>query len=366
MGREIATAILRYPHLLQTHAQPELVAVSDIDSARMDWFTTEIATVRQAETDYRALLANPEIDAIYCAVPHHLHQSVYTDIIRAGKALLAEKPFGIDQTANQAILDVLAEYPDAFVRCSSEFPFYPGAVALAERVRSGRLGRIIEAEAGFWHASDLDPEKPSNWKRQVATNGAYGCLGDLGLHVVHLPMRLNWRFHSVYAQLSNIITERPDGRGGRIACDTWDNADLAVWASLAGEPFPLRLSTKRLAPGHQNTWFIRVVGTQGAVAFSTKWPKTLESLNYVPGGPQGWTAEDLPYRSAFATVTGPIFEFGFSDAILQMIAAFTEEYVGHAVTPWGCVTAEETARSHRLFTQALASADERRAMDVEP
>ncbi|WP_261807696.1 Gfo/Idh/MocA family oxidoreductase [Paenibacillus sp. N3.4] len=41
-------------------------------------------------------MADDEIDAIYCAVPHHLHEQIYIDIIKAGKHLLGEKPFGID------------------------------------------------------------------------------------------------------------------------------------------------------------------------------------------------------------------------------------------------------------------------------
>lgn len=43
-------------------------------------------------------------------------------------------------------------------------------------------------EAGFWHSSDLDPHKPINWKRQARFNGEYGCLGDLGMHILHIPL----------------------------------------------------------------------------------------------------------------------------------------------------------------------------------
>ena len=365
MGREIASALLRYAHLLEVEAAPEIVAVSDINRASMAWFVENLASVRQETTDYHELLANPEVDAVYCAVPHHLHQSLYTDIIRSQKALLAEKPFGIDLVANQAISAEIERHPGILVRCSSEFPFFPGALALAEHVRSGRLGRIIEAEAGFWHSSDLDPNKAIGWKRQARTNGEYGCLGDLGLHVVHLPMRLGWSFDAVYAQLSNIFPERPDASGAMAPCDTWDNADLSVTAREGEQVFPLRLSTKRVAPGHQNTWFIRVVGTEGAVAFSTKFPKTLEVLQYRPGQAQSWEVQDLPYRSAYATITGPIFEFGFSDAILQMMAAFCEEFVGRPHPLWGCVTPKETSRSHQLFTAALQSQRSARAVPVE-
>lgn len=52
------------------------------------------------------------MDAIYCAVPHNLHEQIYIDIIRSGKHLLGEKPFGIDHQANKAIIKAMEENPD--------------------------------------------------------------------------------------------------------------------------------------------------------------------------------------------------------------------------------------------------------------
>ena len=54
------------------------------------------------------------------------------------------------------------------------------------------------------------------------------------------------------------------------------------------------------------------------------------------------------------TITGPIFEFGFTDAIQQQIAAFMLEYSGVEV-PFGLFTPEETALSHKMSTAALKS-----------
>ena len=60
---------------------------------------------------------------------------------------------------------------------------------------------------------------------------------------------------------------------------------------------------------------------------------------------------------AYETITGKIFEFGFSDSILQMLAAFLDELTnGPAMRqPFACATPDETARTHRLFTAALRS-----------
>ncbi|MGI8748877.1 MAG: Gfo/Idh/MocA family protein, partial [Deinococcus sp.] len=203
MGREFASAAARWAHLLKMDVRPQIVAVCDTTPALMEFFTGNFASVTQATTDYRELLANPEVDAVYCAVPHVLHAQLYPGIIRAGKHLLGEKPFGMDQAANDEINRAIAERPEVLVRCSSEFPFFPAAQQIFGLAREGAFGRIIEVEAGFWHSSDLDPGKPINWKRMVAVNGEYGVMGDLGFHVVHLPARLGWLPRDVRAVLSN-------------------------------------------------------------------------------------------------------------------------------------------------------------------
>ena len=76
---------------------------------------------------------------------------------------------------------------------------------------------------------------------------------------------------------------------------------------------------------------------------------------------------DLGAVSAYPTITGAIFEFGFDDAILQMWAAFLDE-LAHGRDgmrqPFHCATPEEAAATHRLFTAALESHRDRSVADV--
>jgi predicted dehydrogenase len=354
MGREFASATARWAHLLEMDVKPEIVAVCDTNLKLMEWFLNSFSSVKQCTTDFHALLENPDIDAIYCAVPHNLHQDLYLAIIKAGKHLLGEKPFGMNLEQNTAILEELKNHPELIVRCSSEFPFFPAAQKIINMALEKKFGRIIEVEAGFHHSSDLDPNKPINWKRMIAVNGEYGVMGDLGFHTVHIPFRLGWFPQNVRAVLSNIVTERPDNNGNLVPCETWDNAHLLTSVSHDGYEFPMNLSMKRIAPGEQNTWFIRIVGTQLSAEFSTKRPKTLRTMPYSSGAAQAWCDLDVGYETAYPTITGNIFEFGLGDAILQMWAAFCDEVEGN--TPrFQCATALEAASSHKLFTAALES-----------
>lgn len=358
MGREFAVAAARWPALLDLQVQPEIVALCDLNEKIFDWYQMNFSTIKTVTTHYQDLLSEKNIELLYCSLPHNLHEKVYVDIIRAGKHLLGEKPFGINLAANKRILDTIEKHPEIFVRCSSEFPYYPGAHEIHKYILKNPWGKIIEVNAGFLHSSDINYEKAINWKRIIDINGEYGCMGDLGMHVLHLPLRAGWIPHKVYASLSKIVTERPDGKGGMVPCKTWDNATICGEVEHPTEKykFPMTLKTYRIAPGEIDTWYIEVLGTNFSARYSTKYPKTLQTMEYKNGGKQEWRNEDLGYSSVYKTITGGIFEFGFTDAILQMWAAFLDEFANRpAEMPFRCVTPQETFRHHQILTAALQS-----------
>ena len=327
MGREFASAAARWCHLTDMDIRPEITAICDrfVGESVTGWFTSNFPSIKQVAGDYREVLRNPDVDALYIAVPHNLHEEIYTASRESGKHILGEKPFGIDRKANEAIIEKLEKHPEVFARCSSEFPFFPAVQKIGDMIDGKAFGTIIEVESGFLHSSDLDPKKSINWKRMIEFNGLYGCMGDLGMHACHVPFRAGWIPRNVRAVLSDIVRERPDGRGGVAPCSTWDNATLLCETldTVSGKTFPMTIRTQRMAPG----------------------------------GEQAWTDIETGHETAFNTVTGGIFEFGFPDAILQMWAAFLYELdTGRPKKRFaGCVTPDETALSHELLTAAIES-----------
>lgn len=346
MGKEVASAFGRWFMLREQECSPRLTAVADVNPSVLPWFD-RVPTVQLKTTDYHELLADPDIDVVYAAVPHDLHERVYTDVLRSGKDLLAEKPFGIDLQSALRIATVVQE-TGKFVRCSSEFPFFPGAQAISRALSDlPSFGTLLEVNTAFLHSSDMDLAKPINWKRQIQHCGEAGVLNDLGMHACHLPLRHGLTPTSVFAQLQNLVPDRPDGRGGRAICDTWDNATLSCNLDNGAV---MTLQTKRLSPGQTNTWSIEVLGTQRSLRFTTKQPKALWEAEG-----NTWKAVDLGHSAAFPVETGGIFEFGFPDALLQMWAAFFAERQGALNSRFGCATPEEAVQSHRLWAAALKS-----------
>lgn len=359
MGREFGSAVARWCHLPEMmDVRPEIVAVCNRSEGPMSWFTENFSSITQSTMDYRELLANPEVEAVYCAVPHNLHEELYCAIISAGKHLMGEKPFGIDRAANDAIMRCISQHPEVFVRCSSEFPFVPAVQKIGEMIENGEFGHITEVNTGFLHSSDLDLKKKINWKRRIEYNGEYGCMGDLGLHACHVPFRAGWRPVNVRAILSNLVHERPDDFGTMVPCETWDNATLLceTVSVSGGDSFPWTLKTQRIAPGEKDTWYLDVRGMKKCAYYSSKNTNTIEIID-CSDKEQAIQRIDMGHETAFKSITGGIFEFGFSDSILQMWAGFLYEMV-HRVPLRkfaGCATPEEAALSHRLFTAALKS-----------
>jgi len=358
MGHEFGSAIARWCHLPDMDVKPVLTAVCDKNPAIFPWYEQNFDSLVLTTEDHHALLASDQVDAVYVAVPHSLHEQVYSDVIKAGKHLMGEKPFGIDKKANDAILKCAADHPDVFVRCCSQMPFYPAVQKIGGLIGSGAIGTVIEVETGFLHSSDLDPNKALNWKRMIEVNGEYGVLGDLGMHACHVPFRAGWQPKNVRAVLSDIVKQRPDGKGNMVPCKTWDNGTLLceMVNPETDQTFPWTFKAQRIAPGEKNTWYVRILGTKTSVRFSTKNPKRIELLEY-DGSEQTWGQVDMGMDTAYKSVTGGIFEFGFSDAVQQMWAGFCYElHHGKPITPFGgCVTPQEAALSHKLFTAALES-----------
>lgn len=362
MGREFASVSMRWLHLLGELPRPVILAACDLNDDNLNWFR-QVPDCKYFYHNYQEMLENPEIEAVYCAVPHHLHAKVYGDVIRAGKHLIGEKPFGMDLTAMNEIEAAMAGHPGVFVRCASEFPFYPAVQQMVKWYREGAFGQIIEAKFTIKHSSDMDLKKPINWKRMKAANGEYGCMGDLGIHTQHLPFRLGFKPLNVSAYLANIAKERPDLDGNMVPCETWDNAILMCrTTNEAGDIFPMQLEMKRMAPGCTNTVEYEIYGLNMSAKFTSDDPNAICYTQTV-GREQAWARLVIGQKTQFPVITGSIFEFGFSDSLLQMFAAFVSELRGLPCS-FGCFRPDEAKRSHELLTAALESHATRRMVDL--
>ena len=298
MGREFASACARWIHLSPIGTRPRIAAVCDTSPDVLAWYE-RLDPQPRLVSDYRQVLEDDTIEAVYVAVPHNLHEEIYIACLHSGKHLLGEKPFGIDMAANTAINAEIGAHPDLLVRCSSELAVLsrrPGGRAFRSRTPL----RTPDRDAGA--VSPRERPRP----------------GEADQLEAHCPTQRRVRLHGRprYPRASPAATRRlgadqrpsdpdrhrlrPTRRTRRHGpCDTWDNAVLLCEVEDEGRVFPLRLETKRIAPGETNTWTVEIDGTEGSIAYTTKYPKTLRRMEYRSGGPQAWQTVDLGSISAY-------------------------------------------------------------------
>lgn len=136
--------------------------------------------------DYRALIAREEVDALYAAVPHHLHFDVLREAIAAGKPVLCEKP--VTRTLAEGLaVAVLAEEAGVKVGVNYQYRYDTAAYALAGAARSGQLGRLLYARCNVpWRRTAAYFDR-GPWRARPETAGG-GTLLTQGSHMLDLAL----------------------------------------------------------------------------------------------------------------------------------------------------------------------------------
>ena len=158
----------------------ELVAVMEInmelaEKCRAKW------NCKRAYDNEAALLADPEIDAVYIASPVFLHAKQAMAAADAGKHILIEKPLAMTAEEGQKVADYCKEKGVKLaVGLMMRFGSY--VQAMKKAVAEGKIGKPVSAYAQFtcWY-----PDMPGSW-RQSKKNGGGGAMMDMGVHCIDL------------------------------------------------------------------------------------------------------------------------------------------------------------------------------------
>ena len=126
---------------------------------------------------YEALIADPDVDAIYLALPHGMHARWACRALRAGKAVLCEKPAVLNEEEARSIASVSREYGVLFMEAMKN-RFCPLHARVIDLLASGELGRIVSIES----VQMLDYGEPPSGYLLDPVQG--GCLYDMGCYAV--------------------------------------------------------------------------------------------------------------------------------------------------------------------------------------
>ncbi len=134
--------------------------------------------IPRSHQGYEALYADTEVDAVYVATPHTLHFQNSSDALRAGKAVLCEKPITVNAAECRNLIETAGTQSGYLMEAMWTW-FLPAIRRAKEWVDAGRIGRIVRIQADFGYPMPYDPES-----RIYNTELAGGCLLDLGVYPV--------------------------------------------------------------------------------------------------------------------------------------------------------------------------------------
>ena len=127
---------------------------------------------------YDALYADPDIDAVYVATPHTLHVQNSSDALRAGKAVLCEKPLTTSAADCKRLIEV-AERSGSYLMEGMWTWFLPAIQTAKQWVDAGRIGNVVQIQASFGYPMEYSADC-----REYSVDLAGGCLLDMGIYPV--------------------------------------------------------------------------------------------------------------------------------------------------------------------------------------
>ena len=160
------------------NAEVEVAAVAARDVSRAQAFAAKHGIARVLDS-YEALIADPDIDAIYNPLPNGLHGRWTRAALDAGKHVLCEKPFTANAAEAREIAQLAAD-SDRVVMEAFHYRYHPLALRVEELIASGELGKLKRVEANMC----FPLPKFSDIRYNYSLAG--GALMDAGCYAVHM------------------------------------------------------------------------------------------------------------------------------------------------------------------------------------
>jgi predicted dehydrogenase len=167
---------------MQGTASCDVVAIASRDADRAS-AAAERAGVERSYGTYEALLADPDIEAVYIPLPNHLHAEWTIKAAQAGKHVLCEKPLALTAAEAQTMVDACRD-ADVLLMEAFMYRLHPSWLQVRELVDSGRIGEL-RAIQGVFSYTNRDPADIRN----VPEYGG-GALMDIGCYPINVARML--------------------------------------------------------------------------------------------------------------------------------------------------------------------------------
>jgi 1,5-anhydro-D-fructose reductase (1,5-anhydro-D-mannitol-forming) len=278
--------------------------------------------VERVHGTLEAMMADPDVDAIYVATPNAMHREAVLAAARAGKHVLCEKPFAM-RVEDAREMAAACRQAGVLLRVAHQLRLEEAVVRAREIVHSGQLGRI--AAISLERASANPPRK--TWRTDVRQSGV---VFDVGVHLID---QVQWILGSRYAEMSAFT--HPDRRQGHA------DDQITILARMENDCHAVLRATREVASAENN---LIIEGSKATL--------TTTSLRFAPE--HVVTVRDTSSRSEERFAATPNYDL--------QVRVFEGEVRGtRSLLPDG----EECVHVVAATEAVLAAVEQRRAVSVQ-
>lgn len=364
MGRTHSNGYNRVPNFFpELEYTPVLKAVCSRNAEKVQAFADQWG-YESIETDWKALIARDDIDAVDICTPNDSHAEIAIAAAKAGKMILCEKPLSRNLAEGQEMVDAIEK---AGVASTVWYNYrrLPAVTLAKQIIDSGKLGKIYHYRANFlqdWTISaDLPQGGTGLWRMDSEAAGS-GVTGDLLAHCIDTAMWLNGAITDVSAVTETFVKERMHQLTGKVQPVGIDDACI-FHCHFANGSLGLFEST-RYARGHKALYTFEINGADASIRWDLHDLNRLEYFDHRDESiVRGWrsiivTDSDQPYMNKW-WVGG--LGIGYEHSFIHQVADFLKSL--EADTPCS-PTFKEALQTQKVCEAVIESANTRSWKDT--
>jgi len=326
MGRAHSNAYAKVGHFFDSDYQVVLQAACARNEDAVKSFAARWG-YRSVETDWRKLLKRDDIDVVDICTPNNTHAEIAIAAAKAGKAILCEKPLGLNAPEAEKMVAAVAKakVPNMvwynYRRC-------PAVVLAKNLIDEGKLGKIFHYRANFLQDWTINPDLPQGgaalWRLDVKAAGS-GVTGDLLAHCIDTALWLNVGIKNVTAMTETFIKERVHQETGKKQKVGIDDA-CAFLCRFKNGSLGLFEST-RYARGHKALYTLEINGENMSLRWDLHDLHRLQVFDHRDEGRvRGWRSVhvsdgDQPYMKNWWV---PGLQIGYEHSFVHQVADFLQ------------------------------------------
>lgn len=277
------------------------------------------------ETDWKALIARDDIDAVDICTPNNMHSEIAIAAAEAGKMVLCEKPLARTLAEAQPMVDAIEK---AGVKNTVWYNYrrVPAVTLAKQIVDSGKLGRIFHYRSNFLQDWTINANLPQGgealWRLDSDAAGS-GVTGDLLAHCIDTAMWLNGGIRDVSAMTETFIKERVHQETGKVQKVNID--DACIFHCHFENGTLGQFESTRYARGHKALFTFEINGEHASIRWDLHDMNRLEYFDHADDSQvRGWRSihvsdSDQPYMNRWWI---PGTSIGYEHTFVHQVADF--------------------------------------------